>query len=338
MESRTQVILIAAVAIIGTLAACAIISYDQNTVAAQNNADFELFQSWMTQYNSIFEGHELNYRFTVFQSNLNVIRTHNANPDKTFEMGPNQFTALTPEEFSSRFFGYDANAVKDIPITVLPTSNLPSSVNWTAAGAVTDVKNQGDCGSCWSFSTCGSMEGLNAIKNDQLVSLSEAQLMDCSWFYGNKACDGGSMVAALEYSAKRGLMNDTVYPYTGKTSILCKYKEDEVQFKNSGHTMVTPNSVEQLMAATVQQPISIAVEANQASWQNYKSGVITSGCGQQLDHGVLVVGYGETEKNVSYWLVKNSWGVTWGMEGYLMIEKSGANICGVLSQPVYPTV
>lgn len=337
MESK-HVIVLAAVAIIGTLTACSIIRHQQNNVIAQDSADLTLFQQWQNTYGVFYEGEEADYRFTVFQSNLNVIRTHNANPDKTFIMGVNQFTSLTPEEFAARFVGYDASAYKDAPVKIFDTTDLPASVNWTAAGAVTSVKNQGDCGSCWSFSTCGSMEGLNAIKNNQLVSLSEQQLMDCSWLYGNKGCDGGSMIAALEYSAKRGLMNDTIYPYKGKTSLFCKYKEDEVQFKNSGHTLVQANSVEQLMAATVQQPISVAVEANQASWQNYQSGVITKDCGQQLDHGVLVVGYGETAHNVSYWLVKNSWGTDWGMDGYLMIEKTSANVCGILTQPVYPTV
>lgn len=291
----------------------------------------------MKKFELNYEGDEYDFRFNIFKSNLATIQQHNENTEKTFTMGLNQFSALTSEEFSAKFNGYE-NVQKPKSFTILDTTNLPSSVNWTAAGAVTSIKNQGECGSCWSFSTCGSMEGLNAILNNQLISLSEQQIMDCSYEYGNFGCDGGDMTRALEYTAAKGLESLSDYPYTAKNSIFCKYNKSEVVFQNTGHTNVPPKNVTQLMAAVVQQPISVAVQADQAAWQHYQSGIVTSNCGQMLDHGVLVVGYGTSEEGVDFWNVKNSWGQTWGMEGYILIERGDSDLCGILDQPTYPTV
>merc|ERR1712054_686421 len=210
-----------------------------------------------------------------------------------------------------------------------------SSVNWVKQGAVTAVKNQGQCGSCWSFSTTGSVEGINAVSGGQLTAFSEQQLMDCSWLQGNKGCNGGLMDNAFRYLVSKGSETESDYPYTAQSSFVCKYDSSKVVFKISGYKDVRSNSVDELESAVAQQPVSIAVEADQQSWQFYNGGVVSSDCGQQLDHGVLVAGY--DNGSTPYWLVKNSWGADWGEQGYIRILKSSANVCGVLSQPSFPT-
>merc|ERR1712054_357082 len=210
-----------------------------------------------------------------------------------------------------------------------------SSVNWVKQGAVTAVKNQGQCGSCWSFSTTGSVEGINAVSGGQLTAFSEQQLMDCSWLQGNKGCNGGLMDNAFRYLVSKGSESESDYPYTAQSSFVCKYDSSKVVFKIAGYKDVRSNSVDQLESAVAQQPVSIAVEADEQSWQFYNGGVVSSDCGQQLDHGVLVAGY--DNGSTPYWLVKNSWGADWGEQGYIRILKSSANVCGVLSQPSFPT-
>jgi C1A family cysteine protease len=221
---------------------------------------------------------------------------------------------------------------------IIGPQDLPTDVNWTAAGAVTPVKNQGDCGSCWSFSTTGALEGLNVVSGNALASFSEQQLMDCSRKYGNKACQGGMMDDAFEYVQAAGIETEDSYPYKARDDLTCHYNAALVVFNITGHTDVDPMNITALMTAVAGQPVSIAVEADQSSWQLYSGGVITSNCGQVLDHGVLVVGYGTDSNNTDYWNVKNSWGEDWGMAGYLLIERSDANLCGVLNQPSFPTL
>eukprot|EP01024_Parvocaulis_polyphysoides_P051618 TRINITY_DN5090_c0_g1_i5.p3 TRINITY_DN5090_c0_g1~~TRINITY_DN5090_c0_g1_i5.p3 ORF type:complete len:162 (-),score=25.18 TRINITY_DN5090_c0_g1_i5:210-695(-) len=160
--------------------------------------------------------------------------------------------------------------------------------------------------------------------------------MDCSWLYGDQGCNGGLMDNAFRYLVQKGNMLESAYPYRAQSSFVCKYKASDVKFTPKGYHDVETNSVEQLEAAVAQNPVSIAVQANQPAWQQYTGGIVTSDCGQQLDHGVLAVGYG-TSNGTPFWKVKNSWGAAWGEQGYIRIEKSDANLCGVLSSPSYPT-
>jgi len=247
----------------------------------------------------------------------------------------NAFGDLTQEEFAATYLSkFETDRPKDIH--VFDTTNLPATVDWTTKGAVTAVKNQGQCGSCWSFSTTGSVEGLHFLEGNTLVSLSEQQLVDCSTSFGNQGCNGGLMDDAFKYIISAGgLESEVDYPYTAADGT-CHFDSSKIVASISGYKDVTPNNMDQLMAAVVQQPVSIAVEANQLSWQFYFGGVIDFDCGTALDHGVLLVGYGShSDKDV--WKVKNSWGSGWGNEGYLWIERSSENYCGVECQPSYPT-
>jgi C1A family cysteine protease len=221
---------------------------------------------------------------------------------------------------------------------------VPESVDWRAEGAVTPVKNQGSCGSCWSFSATGSIEGINKIKTGTLISLSEQQLVDCSFLtYGNMGCNGGLMDNAFKYNEAYPLETESTYPYTASRGT-CQYSATKAEVKTASYHDVTANSPTDLQAAVAQQPVSVAIEADKLVFQSYKSGIIDSTtCGTSLDHGVLVVGYGHDDTlKQDYWLLKNSWGVTWGEQGFFRILRDmtveGPGICGLQSQPSYPTM
>ena len=230
----------------------------------------------------------------------------------------------------------------------LTTVSVPDKVDWVTAGAVTPVKNQGQCGSCWSFSTTGALEGAFFIKTGTLDSFSEQQLVDCDTRKnGGKdmGCNGGLMDNAFSWIEKNGgLCTEAEYPYksgTTKTGGSCDTSCEVVKGSDiKDFVDVTPNSDDAMMTALVQQPIAIAIQADQKSFQLYKSGVFTDSCGTGLDHGVLAVGYG-TMSGKDYYRVKNSWGETWGDSGYIYLGRGsefnkGKGQCGMLMQASYP--
>merc|ERR1712232_719606 len=217
---------------------------------------------------------------------------------------------------------------------------LPDSVDWTTKGAVTQVKNQGQCGSCWSFSTTGSLEGAWEIASGKQVVLSEQQFVDCDKV--DEGCNGGLMDNAFKYAEQNALCTEESYSYKGRAGT-CRATSCTVGIPKGGVTGykdVAKDDMNALMEAVAQQPVSIAIEADLPTFQLYKSGVLSGICGANLDHGVLAVGYG-TDAGKDYWKVKNSWGATFGEEGYIRLlrGKSGAGECGLLSgPPSYPVV
>ena len=230
------------------------------------------------------------------------------------------------------------------------TLSIPDSVDWVKAGAVTPVKNQGQCGSCWSFSTTGALEGAYFNANGILDSFSEQQLVDCdNRQNGGKdmGCNGGLMDNAFSWIKKNGgLCTEEDYPYVSgntRTPGTCQTSCGLVDgSKIVSFYDVPPSSDEDMMLALGKQPVSIAIEADQQSFQLYKSGVFTGSCGTKLDHGVLAVGYGSLNGE-DYYLVKNSWGTTWGQNGYIMLGRgdeynNGNGQCGMLMQASYPSV
>ena len=217
------------------------------------------------------------------------------------------------------------------------------TVNWVDAGAVTPVKDQGQCGSCWAFSSTGSLEGAHFVATGELLSFSEQQLVDCAGIrYGNMGCNGGLQTYAYNYyEAGHNAMLESEYPYTSGTTLKsgsCEYDASSATgVAVTDYTNVTPNSQSQMKAALQQGPLAVAIEADKFVFQTYKSGVLSSSkCGTNLDHAVLAVGYG-SEDGQDYWLVKNSWNTTWGDQGYIklaMDDSSGT--CGVQEDPQLP--
>lgn len=294
------------------------------------------WEDYKVHFGKMYTAGEHDLRQAAFQANVELIKKHNGE-GHSYTLGVNQFADLTQAEFTkmiSRPFNRTrAPRVKWLNITA------GSAVDWRAKGAVTPVKNQGNCGSCWAFSTTGSTEGAAAIASGKLISLSEQQLVDCSKAEHNNGCNGGLMDYGFEYiEHNHGITTEDDYPYKARDGTCNGGEAAHHVVTVTDYHDVSPNNADQMQQAVSQGPVSIAIEADKSVFQLYKEGVFKSeSCGTQLDHGVLVVGYG-TDSGDDYWNVKNSWGATWGEQGYIRLfkETSGAGMCGMYKQPSYP--
>ena len=341
------------------------------------------FHDWLDEFKVRVEndGHR-DHLFANWLVNDEHIKMTNSQ-NNTYVLGHNQFSGMNSDEFS-QYLGFSGslgsrmenieNKIDEVKcltgcVKSYDSSNklgtvecvkgclddaknvgLAESVNWVEKGGVTPVKDQGQCGSCWSFSTTGALEGAYFVAHGELKSFSEQQLVSCdNRKNGGKdmGCNGGLMDNAFAWIEKNdGLCLESDYPYTSGTTrsagdceTTCSVVSDSdiTRFVD-----VKANSDDEMMKALNQQPVSIAIQADQKDFQLYKSGVFTGSCGTKLDHGVLVVGYG-TEDGSDYYLVKNSWGTVWGDEGYIKLGRgseynNGAGQCGMLMQGSYPIV
>lgn len=282
----------------------------------------------------------------AFAESYRLVESENAR-GLPYELRLNEFADTSAEEFASTRLGLSlpdsTSAWKGLPhlgTDRYSGAALPESVDWVAKGAVTDPKNQKSCGSCWSFSSTGSLEGAWQIATGHLVSLSEQQLIDCS--KKNSGCGGGIMEKAFEYLEDRAVCTESSYPYEEKASV-CRESSCTVAIPRGGVTGyrdVPADDEHALMEAVSRQPISVAIEADQKAFQLYSRGILTKTCGSKVDHGVLLVGYG-TDGGVPYWKIKNSWGAAWGEDGYVRIERhnqTGPGMCGIKTQSSYPVV
>lgn len=323
---------------------------------------FDVFEQWASKHNiniddnliydRIFKNWLENDKFIIEVNSMNL----------TYKLGHNAYSGYNSEEFS-QLMGFNNNREKNylrgssevnVPLNV---EALPTSIDWRSKGVVNGVKDQGQCGSCWSFSTISSVESAVAIKTGVLNVLSEQELVDCDNFKNggsDHGCNGGLMDNAFSWIGKQGgVCSSASYPYvsgTTKTAGTCQMSSCKVVPNTNvlKYVDIQKNSDSAMMTALAMQPVSVAIEADQKAFQLYSSGVFTSACGTTLDHGVGLVGYGSLN-GVDYYILRNSWGASWGVGGYMYLGRgndpatgrpynNGAGQCGVLGEASYPVV
>merc|ERR550534_755877 len=310
-------------------------------VAAACGRDLRLDGRWQrfkAQHSKVYSQGVEAIRRGIWEDNLKFIEAHNEAADRgehAFWVGENHFADMTTAEFAAKMNGYVMRSEPRLPDYHVPNATaIADDVDWRTKGYVTEVKNQEHCGSCWAFSTTGSLEGQHFKKSNSLVSLSEQNLVDCSKKEGNKGCKGGLMDNGFEYVKKNGgIDTEASYPYTGKDGAFCKFKDADVGATLTSFKDIRKGETNLQEAVSSVGPISVAMDAGHQSFQLYKRGVYSERlCSStKLDHGVLAVGYG-AEGSKDYWIVKNSWGKVWGEEGYFMLARNKNNMCGIATQ------
>ncbi|KAL3886447.1 hypothetical protein ACJMK2_026435 [Sinanodonta woodiana] len=315
-------------------------------ISSELNEDWQAFKA---TYRKLYQPQEETLRRIIWEDNIRYIQKHNIEADRgvhTYWLGENHYADMTHEEFVKVMNGFKMNISSSnacghfMAPSHVQLSDLPDEVDWRKEGYVTPVKNQEQCGSCWAFSTTGSLEGQHFKKTGQLVSLSEQNLVDCSQKEGNHGCGGGLMDNAFQYIiVNHGIDTEDSYQYTARDG-KCKFKSQSVGATEVSCMDIQSQSVSDLQKAVATVgPISVAMDASHRSFQLYKTGIYSEpACSPtQLDHGVLAVGYG-SQGGQDYWLIKNSWGTVWGMQGYFMLLRDSRNMCGVATMASFPTV
>ncbi|PHT57030.1 Cysteine proteinase RD21a [Capsicum baccatum] len=324
---------------------------DMSIIDYKNNQDEEvmkeIYEQWLAEHGKVYNAlGEKDKRFEIFKDNLRFIEEHNNLENRTYKVGLNQFADLTNEEYGAMYLGTRSDARRRLVKSKRPSQRyasrpnelLPHSVDWRRRGAVAPVKNQGSCGSCWAFSTVAAVEGINQIVTGEMITLSEQELVDCDRAH-NVGCNGGLMDYAFEFIISNGGMDtENHYPYRGVEGRCDPVRKNYKVVSIDGYEDV-PRNERALQKAVAHQPVSVAIEASGRAFQLYSSGVFTGKCGEQVDHGVVVVGYG-SEGGKDYWIVRNSWGTKWGENGYVKMERNVKNAhlgkCGIMTEASYP--
>merc|ERR1711915_73651 len=323
-------------------------------VAAQAAFTSQLDGQWeqfKTKYAKAYPRTVESRRRLIWEDNHKFIQEHNAKYAaglESYEVGENEFNDMTNEEFVSMMNGlrYSETSERLNPVFSPSLDSVPEKVDWREEGYVTGVKNQGQCGSCWAFSATGALEGAHFAKTKQLVSLSEQNLVDCSSRWGNHGCNGGLMDFAFKYiKDNKGIDTEESYPYTAKQGHKCLFNKENIGATLTSWTDVKSRSEEDLEAAVATVgPVSVAIDAGHRGFQMYKSGVYHEllCSSTRMNHGVLAVGYGSIKnwlgKEDKYWIVKNSWGTSWGNKGYINMAKEASNMCGIATAASFPVV
>jgi C1A family cysteine protease len=338
-----------------------LVSFLSLCVASASGSLFSRFQEWAKTHSIDISNSLAQSRiYSNWLSNDKYIEEINSK-NLTYTLGHNAFSGYSSEEFAV-LMGFKSDRVKSAGLRGLiqgesDLTALPTSIDWRAKGMVNPIQDQGQCGSCWAFSTIQAVESASAIKYGTLPKLSEQELVDCDNLSNggrDHGCNGGLMDNAFNWIGKsNGVCSESAYPYTSgttKTSGTCAMKSctNVAHTDVTNHVDVQTNSDNAMMTALALQPVSVAIEADQKAFQLYSSGVFTSACGTNLDHGVGLVGYG-TMSGTDYYILRNSWGTTWGVGGYMYLGRGndpatgkpyngGAGQCGVLGEGSYPIV
>ncbi|XP_074293885.1 fruit bromelain-like [Silene latifolia] len=308
-----------------------------NNASSSSMTIMDMYEQWITlhghEYKSLTEKEK---RFHIFEENMKRIEKFNSDDaNKSYKLGPNEFTDLTIQEFQAFYTGYKAekNSSSTIASKLDRINNMDvaKSVDWRLAGAVTPVKNQKRCGSCWAFASIAAVEGINKLITGELVSLSEQELVDCVQKNG---CKPGNMIKAYDYIKRHGIFADQEYPYVATADPdRCKIGQNLV--KISGYEPISQGPYS-LIRALNQQPVSCAINANSTEFKHYAGGVYGGGCDTHVNHAVAVIGYDTDEDSgKDYWIIKNSWGKSWGENGYMRLLRN-ESLCPITTYCTYP--
>uniref|UniRef100_A0A1J3GGP8 Putative cysteine proteinase n=3 Tax=Noccaea caerulescens TaxID=107243 RepID=A0A1J3GGP8_NOCCA len=354
-ESVMMILLLAVV-----IASCAtamdmsVVSYDDNhhltTGPGLRQSGFDadavlIFESWMIKHSKVYYSAEKERRLTIFKDNLRFINNRNAE-NLGYRLGLTRFADLSLHEYKEVCHGADPKPPKN---HVFMSSSdryktsagdvLPKSVDWRNEGAMTEVKDQGHCRSCWAFSAVGAVEGLNKIVTGELVTLSEQDLINCN--KENNGCGGGKVETAYKFIVNNGgLGTNNDYPYEAVNGVCDGHLKENNKnvIMIDGYENLPANNELALRKAVAHQPVTAVIDSSSREFQLYESGVFDGTCGTNLNHGVVVIGYG-TENGRDYWIVRNSWGNTWGEAGYMKMARNIANprgLCGIAMRASYP--
>jgi len=310
-----------------TVMACTcVLALEENDFFMQR--EFEVFQR---RFGKTYAGEQHEYRYGVFRSNWEKVQWINAQ-NTSAQYGVSKFMDLTEEEFGQWYLNRNEMAEAQQLVASMgeaakvDAAPVPKNFDWVTKGAVTPVKNQGQCGSCWAFSTTGNLEGQWFLAKNNLTSFSEQQLVDCDKV--DQGCNGGLPSNGYEYIMKAGgIETESDYPYTAMDG-QCQFDASKVVGKVSNWTKVTSNEEEMASWLVANGPISIGINAE---WMQFYLGGVSDPlfCDpKKLDHGVLITGFGTEESGKPYWIIKNSWGAGWGHKGYYWIIR-GKGKCGL---------
>lgn len=303
----------------------------------------ERHERWMSFHGRVYkDAVEKELRLEIFRQNARYIDSFNANGNRKYKLVVNRFADLSDEEFRAVYGGLSQKPNHAVNIAGGSfkhnnASDLPSSVDWRDLGAVTPVKDQGVCGCCWAFAAVAAMEGINQISTGKLIALSEQQLVDCDISGDDQGCGGGLPYNAFKYViGNGGLASESNYPYE-QTDSTCKSADSAASITN--YEDVLANSESALLQAVASQPVSVRINGGDRGFRFYSTGVFEDECPANLNHDVTIIGYGTESDGSDYWLIKNSWGTSWGENGYMKIARGiepPEGMCGLASHPSYP--